>query len=726
MAEALTASFRLTLEDQLSNPLQKLMDKLNRLQAVVGGVKATALDELQKRLQGAAGGADQMTRAAERTQSAVRGIGAGARAMGTEFRAATDQASAGLDSLQAKMRAISAADIRRGVLNAAAPSSSINARPTPPPSAIAGFRGSLNHFQEATENAGGRAFGAAMTGFGLVEPVERFAELDKQIRGQAIDLGVPMNHLDAYVTQQRMRDYQIALSTGQSSREVAGAAHYLALSGLNQTTITRMMPAIARVAATYGADMSDVAATGFHAYESLGIGPRQLEMALAHTAHAGTMGHVGFAEMAQLIPGLMTQAGPHYQGQKGLDKLLTYFVLARRGAATAGEAATNLSSFLTHIFEPVNVKSFARDGIDLPKLLTNAQKTGIDPVFAVLTRVRGLIQGKDATQQSLILGKLFGRKEEAQFAQTLLKQYDEIAKFQAKLGGVGQSEIQGNFDKQMQGASAVMGRLKEQVDELSDRFAVGFVPVLRVVSGGIGLMVSGMNLLDHLMPGASSGVITVMGSLLALATVLGVIGAVAPVVGRGFQVLVATMRLVRVAAVGLGGPVVALGLVLVAAAADIILHWSRFQRFFVQMFDGLRKIFHGNVLAGLGEMFAGEFGLVRQLFVDLMHWIDGWTHGLGSSILRGITTGWAVLVGGFDALLRQLESPFQNLEREFAGSMLGHLIGLGSGTAGGPTTHRLEVHVTADPGVSVATRSATPGVSVSGASPARGPMTTRR
>lgn len=120
---------------------------------------------------------------------------------------------------------------------------------------------------------------------------------------------------------------------------------------------------LARTATATRASMDDLGATTLALRDNLHITDKELNESFNILASAGKAGLVELKDMAKFIPQLApTFASMGIMGQEAVAEMAAGLQIARRGAGTNDEAATNMRNFLQKIFAPNTVKNFADAG----------------------------------------------------------------------------------------------------------------------------------------------------------------------------------------------------------------------------------------------------------------------------------------------------------------------------------------------------------------------------
>ena len=337
-------------------------------------------------------------------------------------------------------------------------------------------------------------------------------------------------------------------------------------------------------------------------------------------------------------------------------------------------------------------------GFSANAVIAAGSKEGLDPVTSImnflhakLEAIPKTIKGRDReVLQGEVINALFHNQQAAQAARALLLHWDEWHRTQKAIGGAGQGSFDTDFNTVANSATMQMKQMAEGIRQLGRAMGQGFMPVLRAVNDGVSHLVEFMNWADTSFRGTTAWVLGLIGGLILLVSTLGVVGMVAPAIGAGFMLFLTALggiftalSMIRpalllfeeplisiistIADLGMGasavlGPVVGILAIVAAAAYDIYSNWSRFRPLFMGLWNGVKTILQGvgnfvtgvflgdwkragDGLAGIAKGFVQAWSnsavILKQLLMDLIHWLTGWTANdlarIGQSIESTIT-----------------------------------------------------------------------------------------
>lgn len=204
--------------------------------------------------------------------------------------------------------------------------------------------------------------------------------------------------------------------------------------GIDPREAMQMIGPIGRLGTAMKVDIADGAAAASANLQNLKVGLGDTGKALDIMAAGGNVGAFEVKDMARYFPSLTAQA--QALGQSGLGAvadLTAALEIARRGAGTSEEAATNIANLLAKINSPTVTRAFAKNfGVDLPAALKAAYAQGKTPMEA-LAAITQKATGGDLSKLGLVVEDM-----QAQSAlRTLILNMDDYRKIRADLGKSG-------------------------------------------------------------------------------------------------------------------------------------------------------------------------------------------------------------------------------------------------------------------------------------------------
>ena len=233
-----------------------------------------------------------------------------------------------------------------------------------------------------------------------------------------IKAGLTNEHLQA------MHRQLTALSpkVNQTTTDLVAGVDAMVTLGLATDKAQASIPAIAKAATATGSSIADLASASTSAIQNLGVAPEQITKMLDAMTLAGNAGAFEMRDMAQHFASLTAQAQSlGIVGVDGVSDLAAALQIARRGAADASSAATNLSNFMGKILSPEVSKNFKKFGVDVTKELKKAHKQGISPIEHFIK----LVDEKTKGGQADLLGQLFGDQQVQAFIRPMIKDFKD-------------------------------------------------------------------------------------------------------------------------------------------------------------------------------------------------------------------------------------------------------------------------------------------------------------
>jgi hypothetical protein len=142
-----------------------------------------------------------------------------------------------------------------------------------------------------------------------------------------------------------------ALEWNQTQEEIAKGLGVLTAGGIdNAKALERYAPIMAKAATASRASMEDLGALSITFNKTLGLDEKESLEALNMAAYAGKRGQFELADMAKVIPELapaLKDLG--VTGKAAVSEMAASLQIARMGAGSNAEAATNYANFLQKI-----------------------------------------------------------------------------------------------------------------------------------------------------------------------------------------------------------------------------------------------------------------------------------------------------------------------------------------------------------------------------------------
>lgn len=496
-------------------------------------------------------------------------------------------------------------------------------------SGISALQRRLDGVSRAMRGIGAIAgIGAALS---LAGPIQQAAAFDQALRDIAITAGRTGAEVGQMVRELEGQFNRLAIENGQRASAIAQGAGVLIAAGMDRALVDRLMPTIARVATATNASIQEIAQTAFALSDTLRVGPEGMERALAALVQAGKEGRFELRDMAREFPGLTAAAAAlGLTGQNAVNSLAAALQVARRGAATSTEAANNLQNFLQKLTAPETVRNFRAMGVNLEEVMADAARRGINPIEAVIQKVRELTGGN-----MFRVGELFGDAQVLNFLRPMMQNVDEYLRIREAANAAGPALIGQDFAAQMEGPFRQLEVFYERLSQLGTRLGRSLSRGLAPINEVLGRIVGFVEALEEANPGLLDAVVTIVAAVGGLGLLAGgaslVLGALAPL------------------AAFMAGPF-GVALALIAGAAvliytrwgDIVAVWRRVQAAWDRFANSeqvrwLREVLGGAIawvadrvgdlaagFAGLGDRISSAFATVMSALrpvMDAIQWV---------------------------------------------------------------------------------------------------------
>lgn len=266
--------------------------------------------------------------------------------------------------------------------------------------------------------------------------------------------------------------------TNQSATNTQNAIGFLIAAGMEVGLAQQLMTIVGKTATATGGEVEDMAKAVFTLNDSLKIKPGDMMAAMDTLAIAGKEGNVELKDMAKQLPVLAAGfSALKMEGREAAATMGAALEIARKGAATADEAANNMQNFMVKILSPETLKKAKKNfNLDLYKIVKDAQTTGKNPFEAAMVAIMKATKGDQKA-----LGDLFQDMQVQNFLRPMMQNWEKYQEIKAKsLAGTG--VVDADFEKMMTTG-------KEQLDKIGGaigRFSIVLGGALAQAFGGNG------------------------------------------------------------------------------------------------------------------------------------------------------------------------------------------------------------------------------------------------
>lgn len=540
---------------------------------------------------------------------------------------------------------------------------------------------------------------AAVSAIGLglswLGPMQQAAQFDDTLRQTAITAGRSGAEVEAYIRRTQAAYEGLAVRVGQRSRDIAAAAASLVASGMREDLVLPAMELIARVATASGSSMEELGRTYFQLQEQLGITTAQMPQAFAVLITGAKEGNFELRDMAREFPAILAAARAlRIEGLGGAASLTAMLQVARTAAGSSSEAANNVLNALQKMASPETVRQFREIGVNIEALMNDAVRRGINPVEAVVQRLR------ERTGGNLFrLQELFGDRQALMGLLPMLQRAGYYLQTRDNAARASPDIIDVDAASRLRGALAQMTQLEERVEQLGRRFTVGLAPAIGVVNVALEGLQSGLAWLDGRVPGLVDDITSLGGGFLLTAAALGIIGQAISFVVGGIAAIVGVVG-------GIAAAIIA-GIALIGAGAYLLWrHWDTVSMRTRETWAALRQVFTRFVswltgwapaaYGGAVQIITGAWSVLSTWFNTLWRtwvvqpfewfvgWVDGWTGGAATATINRIKAAWEGLKSFFsdlwDGIVRRFEEIWgriqpvlERIERFFQRDQAGEL-----------------------------------------------------
>lgn len=282
-------------------------------------------------------------------------------------------------------------------------------------------------FRQQRSMLGGKLMGTAATAavggyaLGRVLGAGNDFEYQLQLIGNTADMTSPQ------LVDLRTKILAASEATGQLPDKLQAGIGFLIAAGQSADVAARSIAAIGRTTTAAGADIEDVSKAAFTLTDTLKIQPEGLQKSLDILAQAGKEGNVELRDMAKQLPVLAAGFSAFkMSGNEAVATMGAALEIARKGAADPDEAANNMRNYMAKVLSPETLKKAQAFGIDMYKVITDAQQSGGNPLEASIEAVMKATGGDQKK-----LGEMFQDMQVQNFLKPIQQNWQEYQRIKA-------------------------------------------------------------------------------------------------------------------------------------------------------------------------------------------------------------------------------------------------------------------------------------------------------
>lgn len=302
----------------------------------------------------------------------------------------------------------------------------------------------------------------------------------------------------------------MANAAHQLPEDMRAAVDVLAGFGLDPRQAVAMVGPIGRLGTAFKVELADGAAAAYANLNNLKVPIADTGRALDIMAAGGKAGAFEIKDMARYFPGLTAQM--QALGQSGVgavSDLTAALQIARRGAGTSEEAATNVQNLLAKINSPAVIRAFQKNfGVDLPAALRQAYARGKTPMEA-LAEITQRATGGDLSKLGFVI-----EDQQAQSAlRTLILNMDDYRKMREQIAREGGTVDAAFRQRELQDASVAWAGFKGQLQALAITLGTTLLPVATRFFGYLNTGIGAISRWAQANPRAAQGLISLAAGL---------------------------------------------------------------------------------------------------------------------------------------------------------------------------------------------------------------------
>ena len=327
--------------------------------------------------------------------------------------------------------------------------------------------------------------GASMTygGQQIVESFRGAVDASNTLQSELTEVAIVAGQSVEAVAALRPELRAIARESVQPMQALAEAMSGMTAKGLGWDQARAALPEIARAATASRAQLGDLESVAASIISQLGIDPGKLADPFNRLAAAANAGGFELRDMAQYLPEVTAAMAKLDTGERAVTNLGAALQIVRKGAGSAGQAATQLTDLLEKMVSPAVVGALDKKfGVDLPAAMGKWKAQGLDP----LAEFVGLMQrttGGDAFK----IAEVFGDKEARAGIVSLMRNWSEFEAIRAKVAAAPGQDLIGQMFATRTGEDPIirLQQLTISVQTLADQIGGALTPVLSDLVGKV-------------------------------------------------------------------------------------------------------------------------------------------------------------------------------------------------------------------------------------------------
>ncbi|WP_279110624.1 phage tail tape measure protein [Bartonella apis] len=432
--------------------------------------------------------------------------------------------------------------------------------------------GSLNKLKSNLERAGDamRKIGAAtavISAISFVGPLNEAAAFQQQLLDIAGTAELTGASAFKFVDEAKTKYEAMALEIGQTSETIAAGAGKMIAAGLDVKDVHASLKDIGEAATAANAQFDDMAGVATSMMQNLKVPAADVRDALGALVAAGKLGSFELKDMAREFPNLTSQVSKFgVTGREAVNFLGSGLQVAMKGAADTSIAANNFSNFLAKALAPRTVKNFSELGVDIEKVMKDAATKGINPLEAMLSKVRQItgvsqkeidaymakakangLTGAEALSYvrnelekigaAGKISEIFGDQQVLDFVVPALANVDTFKAIKEQVASATGAMTDADFETQMKGLNVQKRMLSEIGTQFSREWGLAFGTWLPVINSGLQTLLKNFRNMDAASGGWLKKALGIGAGFVLLATALGAVGFVLPLITAGFSAL---------------------------------------------------------------------------------------------------------------------------------------------------------------------------------------------
>ena len=287
------------------------------------------------------------------------------------------------------------------------------------------------------------------------------------------------------IGQMRQELLAVSEAKGVAYEKLQNALGVMVAGGMDVGFALKIQNTSADLIKAYQVAGEDIGQTSLALRDNLGFAAENIARGWDIIAAAGKEGGFEIPDMAKAMPSIGASVKAlNVGGESGLASVGAMLQIAKRGAGSPTQGATNLDNYLSKMLSQETEKNAKGLGFSMIELVKKAQKEGKNPIEESIKKVMQVTKGDPAK-----ISELFRDTEVQKFIRPMMQNWSEYERIRDKALNESKNKVEQDAAEMSQTSEAhvdkmgaAWGRFKEKIGEkIAPEFNVAFSGVEKVL-----------------------------------------------------------------------------------------------------------------------------------------------------------------------------------------------------------------------------------------------------